>query len=160
MRITVSFVLRVGGSDSFAPVEKAVVLKEGERAMHRDGGYYVFVSPMKMEEKITVSAYGYQPFDFIWNGESSAAVYLESKNIPPREITLLFAAKYAKGAENLSVVSPVGTLPQMLEGCTIRYGKHSSVISQWNRAEGTITLPPISESIAQGQSLTVSAKTK
>ena len=158
MRITVSFVLRAAGADSFAPLEKAVVLKNGERAMHRDGGYYVFITPMREGEVISVNAPGYQPTELRWNGESSDAAYLMSTRVPPQEIMLMAAGKYPKGAEELSVVCPGGTLPLMAEGCTLRYGKHSAVVSGWNRASGVVILPPTVENIAQGQSLTLTAQ--
>lgn len=159
MRISVSFVLRLGGADSLAPLEKAMVYKDGERAMHRDGGYYVFITPMKPWERITVSAPGFLPEELRWDGGFSAAAYLCREGVPPRELTLLSAGKYDKGAQEIAAVCPGGTLPAMLEGCTLKYGKHAAVISGWDRSAGVIKLPPLEEKITQGQSLTVIAPT-
>ncbi len=159
MRISVSFVLRLGGADSLAPLEKAMVYKDGERAMHRDGGYYVFITPMKSGERITVSASGFLPTELHWDGGFSAAVYLSREGVQPRELTLLSAGKYDKGAQEITAVCPGGTLPAMLEGCTLKYGKHVAAIVGWNRAAGIIKLPPLEEKITQGQSLTVIAPT-
>lgn len=160
MRISVSFVLRVGGAESFSPLEKAVVTKDGERAMHRDGGYYVFITPMREGERISVSMQGYAPRELCWDGGKSAAVYLRSNNIPPTELTLLAAEQANKGAESITVVSPAGQLPAMLEGCTLRCGKHSAAITGWDRASGVVSVPPFGGKISQGQSVTVTAGTE
>ncbi len=154
MKIRLSFVLRLGSADTLAPLEKAIVSKSGERAMHRDGGYYVFVTPMKAAERISVEAPGYSKTEFVTSGESSAVMYLDKYGLS-HDTALMSAKKNDKGAEKISVVCPAGELPAMLEGCMLRYGESSSDIVSWDRTSGVMTITPAKENISQGQTLTV-----
>jgi len=154
MKIRLSFVLRLGSADTLVPLENAIVSKSGERAMHRAGGYYVFITPMRDAERISVEAPGYPRKEYVPNGKDSAVIYL-SKYDFTTDTALMSAKKYDKGAEKIVVVCPNGTLPAMLEGCTLCYGKSSADIVGWDRTLGVLTISPAKENISQGQTLTV-----
>ncbi len=159
MKISVSFVLRIGSADTLAPLENAFVSRNGERAMHRGGGYYVFITPMKAGDIILVEAPGYPRREYVTSGEASAVMYL-GKYGPPRETALMSARKYDAGAERIAVVCPDGDPPAMLEGCTLRYGKSSDEIAGWDRTSGVLTIPPAKEKISQGQTITVTPRSE
>ena len=61
MRFCAYYVLRAAGAQSFAPLEKARVVCGELTASHRDGGFYVFLSPLPPGAEITVSCPGYSP---------------------------------------------------------------------------------------------------
>lgn len=155
MKLSLSFVLRLGGADTLEPIENARLKKNGETASHRDGGYYVFSSPMREGERITAEAPGYSPSELCWNGGKSGALYLHRAGLPPREITLLSAGKYDRGAEEIAAVYSGGAPPIMLEGCTLRYGGSASDVTGWDRTSGVIRITPAAEDISQGQSILV-----
>lgn len=156
MKLSLSFVLRLGGADTLEPVENAEVKKNGETASHRDGGYYVFSSPMREGERISAEAPGYSTSELCWNGGKSGALYLHRVGLPPREATLLSAGKYEKGAEEIAAVCSGGALPIMLEGCALRYGSSVSGVTGWDRTSGVIRITPAAEDISQGQALIAS----
>ncbi len=151
MKLSLSFVLRLGGADTLEPVENARVKKNGETAAHRDGGYYVFFSPMREGERISAEAPGYSPSELCWDGGKSGTMYLHRDGLQLREVTLLSAGKYDRGAEEIAVVCSGGVLPIMLEGCALRYGGSGSNVTGWDRVSGIMRITPAAEDISQGQ---------
>jgi hypothetical protein len=112
MKITVTSIIRIADSETFAPVETAVVSSAGVRAMHRDGGYYVFVNPFAANSSIDISCDGYAPISIV--ASEKRTVYLKPLHTAAAT-TQLYVSEYNADNRSIAIISADGELPFVLE---------------------------------------------
>ncbi len=159
MKICAEFVVRVAGSDTLSPLEKASVVSEGgEEALHKDGGYYVFVRPIRKGSAVRISAVGYEPCQTLFSGQRLAVVYAKSSTNPPRSVSFFAAAPAKKGERTVAAAFVGEDPPQIADGCVMRHGGNEYAVAGYDAASGIITADrPLSADIRQGDELKLSA---
>lgn len=156
MRISAQYIVRVASARTFAPLEKAQVRCGALSSMHKDGGFYVFLSPVG--GKITVSCPGFGGTVTECAPAGRSTVYLAEKDAEPLSLTALCADNYAAGSREIRAVFTDGFVPQVLDGCTADTGKEKLVILSYDRASGVITAAqPLGGKLAKGSRLVITA---
>lgn len=155
MKIIVTNIIRLADSGTFSPVERALVTAAGVRAMHRDGGYYVFVSSPPDGADVEISCAGYQPASVKPCG--SCTVYLTPLT-PTETAVQLFVSEYDADSRSLTVMSAGGELPAVLEQSVAELSGQSVRIVGYDRCTGVLTLEKaLKKKPAKGQTLTITA---
>ncbi len=156
MKITVTSIIRIANSETFAPVETAVVSSAGVRAMHRDGGYYVFVTPFAANSSIDISCDGYSPISIVACEKRTA--YLK----PLHTVTVatqLYVSEYDADNRALAIISADGDLPFVLEESFAAISDERVRIVGYDRGKGVLTLEKaFKKKPSKGQSIIVSAE--
>ncbi len=155
MRLRAEFVVRIAGSDNFAPVEKALVVSYDNResAVHKDGGYYVFVHPLSKGARVSIKASGYEPEEIEFNGERFVTMYLKNKINPPQSIKFFAAAPSKKGDSHIKAAFLEGFIPAVLEGCRIKRAESQYIIKSYDRLSAEIiTDKPLIKDMRRGDS--------
>lgn len=156
MRFQAHYVVRVASAQSFAPLEHAAVSCGGIKAMHKDGGFYVFLEPLPVEGTITVSCPGYSASQQKCRTSGRGVVYLSRNGAPRTELRLMAALPAATGEQKLTVVFTDSVQPQILDGCTLDHGFGRTRIAGFDRAASVITLEePLTRPLPHGMQLTV-----
>lgn len=152
-----SLTLKVRVADrNFLPLEKAKVICNNKTAMHKDGGYYIFTSPVSQGDLVKISCVGYNDVERVYNS-NEINVYLERKDgIYSAEMSLLCAEEAKKGSTEIKAISVGAIKPVVLASCVLKNGKSSIEIADYNSINGIITLnKPLSKAISQGEMLSV-----
>lgn len=158
MRFHAYYVLRAAGAQSFAPLEKAHATCGGLTASHRDGGFYVFLSPLPPGAEITVSCPGYSTAVVKAGDSGRRNVYLRQNGAAPVRLAFITAITAETGADEL-IAAPAGTAPQVLDGCTLDYGFGRVKIQHYDRAASVMKLEqPLKKAVPRGMTLTVFAE--
>lgn len=158
MRFCAYYVLRAAGAQSFAPLEKARVVCGELTASHRDGGFYVFLSPLPPGAEITVSCPGYSTAVVKVGASGKGNAYLRQNGAPPARLDFIAAIPAETGASELTA-APAGNAPQVLDGCTLDYGFGWTKIQHYDRITSVMKLEqPLRQAVPRGTALTVFAE--
>ena len=156
MKITVTSIIRIANSETFAPLETAVVSSAGARAMHRDGGYYVFVTPFAANGSIDISCDGYAPISIV--ASEKRTVYLKPLHTAAAT-TQLYVSEYNAENRSIAIISAGGDLPFVLEESFAAISDERVRIVGYDRSKGVLTLEKaFKKKPSKGQSIIVSAE--
>ncbi len=158
MRFQLELVIRIAGSDTFMPIEKAqaVSYENRESAVHKDGGYYVFVRPLSEGAVISINAAGYEPEEIKFNGERMITIYLKSRINPPQSVKFFAAALTKKGELKIKAAFVDGSVPAVLEGCCVKRGGSQYIIKSYDRLSAEIVVDkPLIRDIHRGDAMEI-----
>ncbi len=160
MHIRAEFVLRLAGADDFSPIENAKVTSQtGEEAMHKYGGFYVFLRPLRESEAVFADAPGYEPETTRYLGNTNIVLYLKSKSVPPQTIAFYAGAPAKKGDSKIKVSFAAGNAPEVLNGCRIKCGDNEYGIAAYDVVNSVITTDePLMEDIRRGDKIMLFAR--
>ncbi len=160
MHIRAEFVLRLAGADNFSPIENAKVMSEtGEEAMHKYGGFYVFLRPLRVGSAVFAAAPGYEPETARYMGDTLLVLYLKSIAAPSKTVTFFAGALTKKGDSRIKAAFVSGNAPKVLNGCNIKCGDSEYIIAAYDSVSGVITTDkPLIRDIRRGDKITLIAR--
>ena len=151
-------VIRAASAETFLPLDSVIAISQGgQRAMHKDGGYYVFLKPLAENEIISLSCQGFQSCE-IPHTASRMTAFLHPISENRTELSLLAAESAKKGETVIAAAFTEGYVPQVLDGSRLIYGNAEAIIESFDAATQKITLTaPLKKAVAQGASLKITA---